>query len=39
MIEIGDKSTQQIIDEYKIPKTTLYRWLSKYNYTSRESRV
>lgn len=32
-IESGDKTKQQVIDEYKIPKTTLYKWISKYNKT------
>ncbi len=28
---VHDKKTkQQVIDEYNIPKTTLYKWLSKY---------
>lgn len=27
----GEKTKQQIIDDYKIPKTTLYKWISKYN--------
>lgn len=30
LIEIGEKSKIQIIKEYKIPKTTLYKWLNKY---------
>ncbi len=25
-----EKTTTQIIEEYKIPKTTLYKWLNKY---------
>ena len=29
-IENGDKTKNQIIEEYKIPKTTLYRWIEKY---------
>lgn len=29
-IESGDKTKQQVIDDYRIPKTTLYKWLSKY---------
>lgn len=32
-IEAGDKTKQEVIDEYKIPKTTLYKWISKYNKT------
>ncbi|HCA09428.1 transposase [Chryseobacterium sp.] len=27
----GEKTRQQVIDEYKIPKTTLYKWIAKYN--------
>ncbi len=30
LIQSGEKSKQQIISEYKIPKTTLYKWLEKY---------
>lgn len=30
-VRSGEKTKQQIIDEYKIPKTTLYKWISKYN--------
>ncbi|WP_336733550.1 transposase [Chryseobacterium sp. VD8] len=30
LIERKEKTCQQIIDDYRIPKTTLYRWLSKY---------
>lgn len=30
MIETGEKTKVQIIEEYRIPKTTLYKWLSKY---------
>ncbi|WP_228376153.1 helix-turn-helix domain-containing protein [Chryseobacterium sp. BLS98] len=26
----GEKTKQQIVDEYKIPKTTLYKWIDKY---------
>jgi len=31
MIENGEKTKNQILEEYKIPKTTLYKWISKYN--------
>ncbi|SFN37897.1 Helix-turn-helix domain of resolvase [Chryseobacterium oleae] len=31
LVQTGEKSKKQIIDEYKIPKTTLYKWISKYN--------
>jgi hypothetical protein len=30
MIKSGEKSKQQVIIEYNIPKTTLYKWLQKY---------
>lgn len=30
LVESEEKTRQQIIDEYKIPKTTLYKWISKY---------
>jgi len=30
-VRSGEKTKQQIMDEYKIPKTTLYKWISKYN--------
>src|SRR5690606_2048453 len=30
LIKTGQKTPQQIITEYKIPKTTLYRWIQKY---------
>lgn len=29
-INKGDKTKEQIINEYRIPKTTLYKWISKY---------
>jgi len=29
-IETRQKSITEVIKEYKIPKTTLYKWLSKY---------
>ncbi|KXH83415.1 recombinase family protein [Chryseobacterium kwangjuense] len=29
-IETGEKTIQDIITEYRIPKTTLYKWISKY---------
>lgn len=31
LINTGQKTKQQVIDEYRIPKTTLYKWISKYN--------
>lgn len=30
-LDLGEKTKQEIIDDYKIPKTTLYRWMKKYN--------
>ncbi|WP_308004995.1 helix-turn-helix domain-containing protein [uncultured Chryseobacterium sp.] len=30
MINSGEMTRQQVIDEYRIPKTTLYKWISKY---------
>lgn len=31
LINTGQKTKQQIIEEYNIPKTTLYRWINKYD--------
>lgn len=31
MISVGKMSKQQVIEEYRIPKTTLYKWIDKYN--------
>lgn len=31
LIEKGEKTKLQIIEEYRIPKTTLYKWITKYN--------
>ena len=31
MIEANEKTKTQIIEEYKIPKTTLHTWMKKYN--------
>lgn len=31
LINSGMKTKQEIINTYNIPKTTLYKWLSKYN--------
>ncbi|MDR6514502.1 hypothetical protein J2780_001070 [Chryseobacterium camelliae] len=28
-IQTGKKTPNQVIQEYKIPKTTLYKWISK----------
>lgn len=30
LVASGEKSKKQIIEEYKIPKTTLYKWIKKY---------
>ncbi|KFF11023.1 helix-turn-helix domain-containing protein [Chryseobacterium soli] len=30
LISNGNKTKQQIIEEYNIPKTTLYKWINKY---------
>lgn len=30
LIETKEKTKLQIIEEYKIPKTTLYKWIDKY---------
>lgn len=29
-IDEGRKTKQQVIDDYRIPKTTLYKWIDKY---------
>ena len=31
LINTGQKTKYQVIEEYRIPKTTLYKWISKYN--------
>lgn len=31
LIETGEKTKLQVINEYNIPKTTLYKWLDKYS--------
>ncbi|WP_223558966.1 transposase [Chryseobacterium lathyri] len=31
LISSGKKTKRQVIEEYKIPKTTLYKWISKYH--------
>ena len=30
LLKSEEKTKKQIIDEYKIPKTTLYKWIKKY---------
>ncbi|WP_412850776.1 transposase [Chryseobacterium sp. PMSZPI] len=31
LISTGEKTKYQVIEEYKIPKTTLYTWIKKYS--------
>ncbi|WP_080776724.1 transposase [Chryseobacterium phocaeense] len=31
LLKTGAKTKQDIINDYKIPKTTLYKWISKYS--------
>lgn len=31
LIISGEKTKQQIVDDYRIPKTTLYTWIQKYS--------
>lgn len=31
LLETGEKTKLQIIQEYRIPKTTLYKWIEKHN--------
>lgn len=31
LINTGEKTKIQIVEEYGIPKTTLYKWIQKYN--------
>lgn len=35
-VENGNKTKSQIIAEYRIPKTTLYKWISKYNHLKKD---
>ncbi|TZF98965.1 transposase (plasmid) [Chryseobacterium panacisoli] len=30
LLKTNEKTKQQIIEEYRIPKTTLYKWIQKY---------
>lgn len=30
LVNTGEKSKSQIIEEYRIPKSTLYKWIEKY---------
>ena len=31
MIRNGEKTKKQVLDDYGIPKTTLYKWIEKYS--------
>jgi hypothetical protein len=31
LLNSGEKTKLQIVNEYRIPKTTFYKWLAKYN--------
>ncbi|MCT2406236.1 transposase [Chryseobacterium antibioticum] len=31
LINTGEKSSLQIVEEYRIPKSTLFKWIKKYN--------
>lgn len=31
LIQTGEKTKAQIMKDYRIPKTTLYKWIQKYN--------
>lgn len=31
MIESGKKTKSEVINDYRIPKTTLYKWITKYS--------
>lgn len=30
IIQTGEKTKKQVIEDYNIPKTTLYKWIEKY---------
>lgn len=34
LIKTGKKTKQQIVDDYRIPKTTLYKWITKHQVQS-----
>ncbi|HCA06133.1 transposase [Chryseobacterium sp.] len=36
LINTDKKTKNQIIEEYRIPKTTLYKWINKYNHRDNE---
>jgi len=38
LIETKKKTKTQVIKEYKIPKTTLYKWIAKYKINSNDGK-
>lgn len=38
-INIGEMNKNDVITKYRIPKTTLYKWLSKYNHHSKSVKI
>ncbi|QIY89474.1 transposase [Chryseobacterium gallinarum] len=34
LVRTGKKTKQEIIDDYRIPRTTLYKWIAKHQVTS-----
>ncbi|UOU99892.1 hypothetical protein MUU74_08045 [Chryseobacterium daecheongense] len=32
LVTTGEKTKKQIVEEYSIPKTTLYKWIDKYSH-------
>ncbi|MBL3548859.1 recombinase family protein [Chryseobacterium sp. KMC2] len=37
LIETGEKTKIEIIENYRIPKTTLYKWITKYRKKQKEN--
>lgn len=37
MIDTGEMTKLDVIERYNIPKTTLYKWIEKYNYKTRKN--
>ncbi|MGG5210982.1 transposase [Chryseobacterium sp. MIQD13] len=35
-ISTGEKSIQQVIENYRIPRTTLHKWINKYNQQNKD---
>ncbi|HBV14931.1 transposase [Chryseobacterium carnipullorum] len=35
LIQSGKKNKEQVIKEYRIPKTTLYKWIDKYQHNEK----